>query len=114
MRLSDVLKNKSHEETPLEKQQRLQIEAEIADRARQEEEAALEAELQNEIIDNFIAIEEEEKTVIEPVIEPVKIPKPPNPNPGQQQLRKLSNSCSKLVTITNWSQFSKDHISGLK
>ena len=42
--LSDVLKNKSHEETPLEKQQRLQIEAEIADRARQEEEAALEAD----------------------------------------------------------------------
>ena len=56
MRLSDVLKNKSHEETPLEKQQRLQIEAEIADRARKEEEAALEAEQQIEILDIVLLV----------------------------------------------------------
>ena len=74
--LSDVLKNKSHGETPLEKQQRLQIEAEIADRARKEEEAALEAEQQIEILDIVRALEEEE-AIIEPVIEPMKIPKPP-------------------------------------
>ena len=28
--------------------------------------------------------------------------------------QKYSNSCPKLVTVTNWSLFSKDHTSGLK
>ena len=71
-RLSDVLKNKSHGETPWEKQQRLQIEAEIADRARKEEEAALQAEQENEILDIVRALEEEE-----PVIEQVKLVRKP-------------------------------------
>ena len=64
-RLSDVLKNKNHGETPWERQQRLEIEDQIAAEAILQEEAALEAELQNEVIDAGIALHANE-SMIEP------------------------------------------------
>ena len=78
-KLSDVLKNKNFEETAFEREQRLQIEAEIAARARQEEEAAKEAELQNEAIDAAMALlmEPSSQPVNDPVTQPVKIPRNP-------------------------------------
>ena len=70
-RLCDVLKNKNHGETPWERQQRLQIEDQIAAQAIVQVEAALEAEQQNEIIDTCIAMEEDKEAYSVPVIEPV-------------------------------------------
>ena len=69
-RLSDVLKNKNHGETPWERQQRLEIEDQIAAQAILQEEAALQAEKENELIDTVAAIGD-------PIITPVSAPRKP-------------------------------------
>ena len=67
-RLSDALKRKLEDETPFERQQRLEINDEIAALAILQEEAALEAERELELIDIATASD----VVIEPVTEQVQ------------------------------------------
>ena len=84
-RLSDVLKNKNHGETPWEKQQRLKIEDEIAAQAIIQEEAALEAEKENEMLDIVTSLEEDPYISDIPSSQQIKQHQPPTRNKGKKR-----------------------------